>query len=78
MSVPVQAVFAPSSLTPADARAAIARLRVPAYKVGAVASVNPSRLSKWLNERLYLPPDIVARIAAALETWPDGEGGRNG
>jgi plasmid maintenance system antidote protein VapI len=56
----------PPPLTPGDIRAALARLRYPAYKLAARIEVHPARLSPMLHGRAPLPANIAERIARVL------------
>ena len=54
-----------------DLRALFGRKRVPIYFIASAIRVHPSRLSRLLNERAPLDPDLAARILEALDAWPD-------
>jgi hypothetical protein len=58
--------------TPADFRAARARLRFPIYQLAAEVPIHPSRLGMMLNERLPMPPDVAKRLADVLEKEASG------
>jgi plasmid maintenance system antidote protein VapI len=53
--------------TAADFRAAIARHRLLIFHLASLISVHPSRLSRILNERAPLTPDVAERLARAIE-----------
>jgi plasmid maintenance system antidote protein VapI len=49
-----------------DLRSERARQQVPLYQLAARISLNPSRLSSYLNGRLPMPDDVALRIQQAL------------
>jgi plasmid maintenance system antidote protein VapI len=51
----------------ADVRAAIARARYPIYKLGALASIHPTKLSRMINEKRPLPPEVAERLLRILD-----------
>jgi len=50
-----------------DLRAALSYHRKPIYIVAAAVGVHPVRLSKFLNGRLPLKPDLAERIRRAID-----------
>lgn len=56
-----------NAVQPSELRAAIARSGIPAYIIGARARINPIRLSRLLNGRDDLTPEIATRILLAVE-----------
>jgi plasmid maintenance system antidote protein VapI len=54
------------SLSPADLRAAIARKRIPLFKLAAVVGLHPTTLGQMLNERKPLTQTIAVRLTEAL------------
>ena len=50
-----------------DLKAAAVRAGVPVYRVAAEARINPSQLSRLLNDRAPLGPAMEARIRDAIE-----------
>jgi plasmid maintenance system antidote protein VapI len=50
-----------------DLKAEAVRAAVPLYRVAAAARINPSQLSRLLNNRTELDADTAARISAAID-----------
>jgi hypothetical protein len=50
-----------------DLRAERARQRIPVYKLAAIVSVHPGRLSRMLNEQIKMPEDVARRVAEVLK-----------
>ena len=59
-------------LTAEDVRVEIARRRIPIYKLSALVSVHPSRLSLIINGKIPMTPAIGARLMAALQNSDRG------
>jgi len=57
-----------SDITAQVLRARIAEAGLPKYVVGATCRINPIKLSRLLNERLPLTPELGERILAAIKT----------
>jgi plasmid maintenance system antidote protein VapI len=52
--------------SPADLRAAIARRRIPLFKLAAVVGLHPTTLGQMLNERKPLTQTVAERLTEAL------------
>jgi plasmid maintenance system antidote protein VapI len=50
-----------------DIRAELARRRLPIYMLAAMVGLHPIRLSKVLNGRVVLKPELAERIMRAIE-----------
>jgi hypothetical protein len=50
-----------------DLKAAAVRAGLPLYQVAAEARINPSQLSRLLNDRVALEPTQAERIQAAID-----------
>jgi plasmid maintenance system antidote protein VapI len=57
---------APTPLTPAKIRAALAERRILRWKFAVRVGIHPYRLSAILNERTAMTEAMAQRIAAAL------------
>jgi hypothetical protein len=55
-----------------DLKAEAVRRRIPLYKLAAEANVNPSRLTKVLNETQPMRADETERINRAIERLSGG------
>lgn len=56
-----------STITADDLKIAIARSRTPNYKIAAIASINPMRLSRLVNGREPITVALATRILTACE-----------
>jgi hypothetical protein len=53
-------------VTPADLRAAVARKRIPLFKLAALVDCHPVTLGRILGERKPLRPEMAEKILTAL------------
>lgn len=58
--------------SPADLRAEIARRRIHLYRLAAAVRLNPSALSRQLNEREPMSAIVATRLAAVIQRWEAG------
>jgi transcriptional regulator with XRE-family HTH domain len=54
-------------MTGRDLKAAAVRAGLPLYQVAAEARINPSQLSRLLNDRVPVDAEAAARIQAAID-----------